>query len=448
MAYHMTLIALTVLLCAVCQAEEDFDIPVAAWEIPADATRPDNIKNPYFESEKSEESVLNKPFVLQLPRRRSNANPAANAKSSTQSQQMPPFFLKHPTAGAAVEKSELSSAETAEGMPDSRAKTSWKDDTEAYNQQIAATVNGDRILKGEILARYADYLSSMRKGLQSLRRSQAEFDQQREVFTQQDLPAHVQHRLIVAAVESSVTPQEWAKLRNQLAEHFTKDEIPKLLRHYGVDTRDELEAVLQDLGTTLGYTQKQFAVTAFCHLFVSREMARDDVISGDEMTAYYEEHLQDYVVPANVDWQQIQITFFNDDSKKVALHKMEQARLELELQVPTKEVSDKYSDGIHAKEGGLWKAMAIGTLTDQKLEKLLFEMPMGRWSEIHEGPSELQLVRVARRRVATTSPYEKVQVEIRHKLNAARLRNLLLQMVADAKIETKYELSQLYEKTE
>jgi hypothetical protein len=430
MAYHAKLVALTVLLGSVCLADEDFDIPVAAWELPADASRPENIVEP----------------VLVQKGRESNADLGVENASPVQGQQAP--FIVPPKLAAPVSASAVAPAAGADGRVPSRKPTTWKDDTGAYNLQTAATVNGSPILKGEVLDRYAAYLPEMRKHLQLMGRPQSEYNAHRDVIVERELAAHVQNWLIAAAMESSLSAPQFEQMRTQLAVEFATEEVPKLWSQFEVDTRDALEIVLRNLGTRLAIVEKNFSIAALVREFLSGELNRDDIISEDDMRAYYEAHLPDYAFSANIDWQQIQITFFDDYSKTVALERMGQAREELGKPVSIEDISKKYSDGLHAKDGGTWKGMVAGTLTDQKLEQLLFEMHPGRWSEIYEGPTELQLVRVVKRSAAGMMPYDGVKKDIRGKLNAARVQKLVQQMIADAKIESDFDLSSLKMKTE
>lgn len=430
MAYHANLIALIVLLGSVCLAGEDLDVSDAAWKPPADASLPENVVEPGLAQEG----------------RGSKAGPAIENVSPVQGQQ-PPFIVR-PKLAFPVSASAIAPVVGADGRVPSRKQTAWKDDTEAYNRRTAATVNGAPILIGEVLDRYAAYLPEMRKHLQLMGRPQSEYNAQREVLVERELASHIQNRLIAGAMESSLSPRQLDQMRTQLAVDFAKEEVPKLCSQFEVDTRDELEIVLRKLGTRLEIVEKNFFISALVREFISGELARDDSVSGEDMREYYEVHLQDYAFPAKVDWQQIQITFFDDDSKNIALERMGQAQEELVKQVSIEDVSKKYSDGMHAKDGGTWKGMAAGTLTDQKLEQLLFEMPSGRWSEIYEGPTELQLVRVVKRTVAGTLPYEEVQKDIRGKLNAVRIQKLVQQMIAEAIIESDFDLSSVNMKTE
>ncbi len=441
MAYHMTLIALTVLLGAVCQADEAFDVPVAAWEIPADATLPENSSNPYRELSTPNLDPLNEPASLQ--KYFEQARDASAESNSARGRQSVPFF-DSPSLAPAIAKPKLLPYRDYQEDSATSDPTPWVDDTEVYNRQTAAIVNRVPILKGEILDRYVAHLREVRDYLRSKMRPQSEYRQQRDALVERDLPYYIQHWVVADAMATRLSSRQLMQMRTLLEVKFAKEEVPKLLHTFCVKTRDELETVLHDLGTTLGTAQKNFIMCGLAREFVSRELARDDVVSEDEMKAYYKAHRANYAIPAKIDWQQIQITFFDEYSKEAAHERMRRALHDLRSEVSVKEVANNYSDGATAKQGGAWNSMVAGTLADKKLELLLFEMPVGQWSGVYERPTELQLVRVVDRSATGTSSYETTKGKVRRELNRIRMSNSSLKMLSDAKIESEYDLSKLY----
>lgn len=439
-ASYSSFVLSTMLLAGPCLADEDSDIPVAAWEIPADATRPENVIKRLDDLQTPN---LDRPNIADpIETADSNQEPASKA----QRQQVP--FMDRPTLAPAISPlppvaGTIPANESL--LPSTpRRPTSWKDDSDTYNQQTAATVNGERILMGEVLDRYTLYLKALRDDLQLRGHTRAEYNKQREACVQRELCAHIQHRLFAAAIMTHLSPQQMLELSTQVNANFVKQEEPKLLQQLGVTNREQLESALDLAGGSIKYTRKNYLTKACSAEFQRHELSRDDAISVDDMKAYYEAHLDDYARPATVDWEQIQITYFDDAAKAECLNRIRQARTELLAQAPVADVVKNYSDGSTAKDGGVWKAMAAGTLADSKLEELLFEMPRGEWSEIHEGLSEYQLVRVLKRTPAGAAPFEDVEDKIRFILNSKRLQSLVHKMIANADIETEFDLSGLY----
>lgn len=319
----------------------------------------------------------------------------------------------------------------------------WEDDTAIFNSKVAATVNGAPILNGDVLDRYSGYLVGMRQSMQEKKIPPEEYEKVREMFVQRDLPGHIQRRLLVESMRSSLKPEQMKMLDSHLDSLFEK-EVEKLKRELKVSTRTELELELNKKGTTLQNVKDSFATERMAMEYVAMKMDKAEHIDRMDLLAYYHEHLDDYKTAANVVWEQIQISYRDKNSKAAAMEKMNEALKELSSGVPFEAVARKYSDGPTAKDGGQWEAMEAGSLADKKLETMLFEMPLRKLSSVYEGPTELHVVRVQSREPAGCKQFGDVQDEIRQKLeqdqNKKRPEKLFKKLFAEAVIETKYDI--------
>ena len=320
----------------------------------------------------------------------------------------------------------------------------WKDDTAIYNSKVTATVNGAPILNGDVLDRYSGYLISVREDMRKKRVPPDEYVKLREAYVQRDLNSHIQRRLLVESMKSSLKPEQM-KLLNEHLEGLFEREVDKLKRELQVSTRTELELELNKKGTTLQNVKDSFATERMAMEFVAIKMDKAEHIDRTDLLDYYHAHLEDYAIRTKVEWEQIQISFDDSASKAKAQDRMKLAQRELTDGASFDAVAKKYSDGPSAKQGGAWEAMEAGSLADTKLEKMLFEMPTGRMSGIYEGPTELQLVRVTSRQEAGRVPLGDVQDEIRQKLeleqNKKRSQKFLKSLAEDAVVETKYDVA-------
>ena len=320
----------------------------------------------------------------------------------------------------------------------------WEDDTAIYNSKVAATVNGAPILNGDVLDRYSGFLISVREDMQKKRVPPDEYVKLREAYVQRDLNSHIQRRLLVESMKSSLKPEQM-KLLNEHLETLFEREVEKLKRELQVSTRTELELELNKKGTTLQNVKDSFATERMAMEYVAIKMDKAEHIDRTDLLDYYHAHPEDYAIPLKIEWEQIQISFVDTSSEAKARDRMKQALRELAEGTPFDAVAKKYSDGPSAKQGGAWEAMEAGSLADTKLEKMLFEMPTGRLSGIYEGPAELQLVRVTSRREAGRIPLGDVQDEIRQKLeleqNKKRSQKFLKSLAEDAVVETKYDVA-------
>lgn len=319
----------------------------------------------------------------------------------------------------------------------------WVDDTAIYNSKVAATVNGAPILNGDVLDRYSAYLIGVRESVKKNKGTPDDYNKIREMFVQRDLQGHIQRRLLVESMRTSLKPDQIKAMNGHLDGLFER-EIEKLKRELKVSTRTELELELNKKGTTLQNVKDGFTTERMAIEYVAMKMDKPEHIDRMDLLDYYQSHLDDYAIPAKVEWEQIQITFTDRSSRETAREKLTLAMKELQSGVPFAKVAAKYSDGPTAREGGLWEPMEAGSLVDQKLEQMLFELPIGALSDIYEGADSLQVVRVRDRHKAGRVPFGDVQEEIRKTMemeqNKKRPEKLFKELMEEAVIETKYDL--------
>jgi len=357
--------------------------------------------------------------------------------------------------------SETTAANDSQIKPASALKADpwadWQDDSAIYNSKVAATVNGAPILNGDVLDRYAGVVVAAREQMQHLwshpeklqrgqpRPTPEDFEQFREMLVKRDLAGHVQRRLLVERMKSSLKPDQIKAMDAHIDQLFDR-EIEKLKRELKVSTRTELELELNKKGTTLQNVKDNFATERLAMEYIVLKSEKPEPIDRLDLVAYYKEHLDEYAIPAKVKWEQIQVSFGPERSKSEAKKRIAAALKELDSGVPFDQVAKKYSDGPTAKSGGQWDWMEAGNLADTKLEKKLFELPVGELSPLHEGPSDWQAVRILERQQASRTPFGEVQDEIRKKIedgqNKNRPKKLFEQLFSEAIIESKYDLPQ------
>ena len=240
-------------------------------------------------------------------------------------------------------------------------------------------------------------------------------------------------------------PEQIKLMNTQLESMFDKEEVKKLKDQMKVSSRTELELELNKKGTTLQNVKDAFITEQMAMGYYQHKLGKPGFIDRLDLLAYYQAHPDDYAIPRKVEWEQIQV-HYRDESPKAkteAMERMKKALKELAGGTPFDAVARKYSDGPTGKEGGQWEAMEAGTLADTKLEQMLFEMPVGKLSDIYEGPTELQVVRVHSRQEAGRVPLGDVQDDIRKKLEqeqrSKRAKEMMKKLKEDAVIETKYD---------
>ena len=148
----------------------------------------------------------------------------------------------------------------------------WKDDTDEFNEQVAATVNGVPILKKQIMDRYSGYLIGVRKQMQnSAKEAQGDMPLQtpdsyreyREKLLQKEIPFYLQKIAIVQFFETkSLTPEQRRELDDDIEAKFTKA-IERLKKELNASNLPELEVSLSKLKTSLTTIKDNLAIEAF-----------------------------------------------------------------------------------------------------------------------------------------------------------------------------------------
>lgn len=311
------------------------------------------------------------------------------------------------------------------------------EDSEAdlFSATVVARANGAPIFAGEVLERYGDYLRAVRPKV-----SDADFQKIREAIIQRDLKGHIQKHLLVERTKGELKPEQLKALQDQLDKMFEK-KVEQLKKELKVSTRTELERELNNRGTSLNDVRNSFVTQGIAQGYLEARAKRPGPITRQDLVDYYHEHQDDYKVPAKVRWQQIQISHSGAGGRAKAEAKLREARAELDRGVPFAEVVLKYSDGPTAKDKGLRDWTSRGSLADEKLDQLLFSMPVGTAYEEYFGPQACQIVKVLERTEETVTPFAEVQEEIHEKLQRSSpqtVKELIDRIYADAIIETKY----------
>lgn len=314
------------------------------------------------------------------------------------------------------------------------------DDTQVFNARVIAKVNGAPIFAGDVLDKYGDYLRVARTKL-----SPEDYIKLREAIIQRDLRGHIERRLLVERMRSSLKPDQ-AKQFEQHIDKLFETEVAKLKGELKALSRTELELALKERDSSLSAVRAAFGTNRMAMEYLASKVERPPSPTRPELVAYYQEHLDDYAIPARVKWQQIQVSFDGQTSRKDARTKIGQAQQELQRGTPFEAVAKKYSDGPTAGEGGNWDWTQIGALAESKLEDMLFAEPVGKVSDVWEGKTAYHLIRVVDRQTESRQPFAEVQDAIEEKLNVERQKNLpqdfVRKLFDEAIIETPYKLGE------
>lgn len=288
---------------------------------------------------------------------------------------------------------------------------------ELYGATVVATVNSLPIFADDVLQPHTLNLEKAQAQL-----SQAEMNRLRAKLIQQELPQHIEKALLVSALREDIEEEQYEMLTGQVDNLFEK-EVDKLKERYNVQTKIELERVLEEQGTSLDNLRNAFTSRELSMFYIGRKSKSDTRLSRQELMEWYEQNKAQYAIEAAVKWQQIRINNPADGGREAGFAKMKQAIDALRNGQEFGAVAKQFSDGPKSDTGGIWDWTKQGSLADEKVERALFEIPAGKISQPLETGSAFVLVKVLERREAGYVPFEEVQDKINNKLQSESRRN-------------------------
>jgi len=297
--------------------------------------------------------------------------------------------------------------------------------TELFGATVVATVNSLPIFADDVLEAHAQNLGKAEEQL-----SPEEMNKLRARLIQQELPQHIEKALLVSALREDIEKEQYEQLTTQVDNLFEK-EIDRLKERYDVETKIELQRILEQQGTSLESLNTAFASRELSMFYIGRKSKDATTLSRQELMDWYEQNKAQYAIEAAAKWQQIRINITADGGREAAFTRMKQAIDALRNGTDFGEVAKQFSDGPKRDTGGVWDWTKQGSLADEKIERALFEIPVGKISQPLETKSAFVLVKVSERREAGFVPFEEVQDKINNKLQSDARRDAAQNVIKD-----------------
>ncbi len=313
-------------------------------------------------------------------------------------------------------------------LPVSFSKNKSRALTDVSPNQIVATVNGSPIFASDILERYGKQLMMAQQKMPP-----KQFQKARLQLIQRDLKPYIERKLLVLKLKSTLTKTQLEMIDEQLDKVFEK-EIDRLQKELKAGSKLELAEKLKQQGTSLEQLREAFASQQLAMEYLRTKSKVKQKIGRPDLLRYYQDHIEEYSHTAKSRWQQIAVSFAKHDGKQNALKHLNQAIKELRANKEFSSVAKKYSDGIEAARGGKWDWVQKGSLADEKLEKIIFESPVGTISQVIVSEDSYTIVKVLERIEAGQKPFKDLQDEIK--------KNIKEQAYVNAKVKLLKELQE------
>ncbi len=302
--------------------------------------------------------------------------------------------------------------------------------------RVVATVNGAPLFEAEVLERYAEQLTKMREQVPP-----DQYRKQIEQLIERDLRAHVERKLLSEAMRRSLKKDQQKQIESFMKKQL-QEQLEQMKREMKVTSTAELDRELQKHGTSLAMVEYQFRNKVMAQQYLAGKVKNNRKLSRQDLFAYYQQHLKEYEFQRRVRWQQILISRANEEQARAKLRILADG---LKEGRDFGEMAAEISDGLNAENKGLQDWTNAGSLADQKIETLLFELPIGEPSELIESPrGYFQVVRVVERQNAGHVPFDEVQEKIRLKLlqtdEQGEMEKILEELWDSASIDSPYEI--------
>jgi parvulin-like peptidyl-prolyl isomerase len=369
-----------------------------------------------------------------------NSAPSADAASGTVTT----------ARGSSPDKNVTQTASLAEGDIKRAGSTSAKSgEGKMTGNEIIASINGQPLFASDIFERAAtEQLTS--QGLSLLVAKQALADKQltEQEYRELQLLAirkfgkdYVRTRVLSQAMVAALEKDQQKKIDEAVKKEFD-NYLERLKKDFNVLTSHEVDLGLHRQGTSLASLQEEFRNRLLADEYLRGKSKKEHIIGREEVLAYYEQHDKQFSFPEKVRWQLLEIDFEKHGGKSGALGVLSQAVDALRRGDSFDKVAKKYSDGLHAEDGGKQPWTRAESVVDEKMSQTLRGLAIGETSPVLSSHDAYRLVRVMERKPAGKRPIGEVQEVIKQiledKIQKEAVRKVLVEAYQKASIESAY----------
>ncbi len=307
------------------------------------------------------------------------------------------------------------------------------------NARIIGHVGEEVILAGDVAAVVNEILEANKDRI-----SPDELEATREFLVKKMLKTVIQYKLVYLDAKRAIPADNWPGVEKQLEKMFDENELDKMMKRTKTASRNELDAKLQRMGTSVDRERKAFCERALAEEWKRKQIKRDEEITYDQMMFYYRRHQDEFTTPARAKWDELMVRFANYPNKAAAYEAIARLGNRVAGGVAFDAVAREASDGATANKGGEWDWTTRGSLVCKQIDRELFSLPVGQLSSIIEGPTGFHIVRVTDRTDVKVEPFLDAQVDIREKIIKERSEKQLREYLA--KLEAKTPVSTIFDR--
>jgi peptidyl-prolyl cis-trans isomerase SurA len=275
---------------------------------------------------------------------------------------------------------------------------------------IAAVVNGDVITFSQVRI-----LSAPREKLLRSQYTGQELEKQLKETREAALKDLIDRRLIIQAFQ---------KEKYEIPDHFVEERMHEIIREEFGGDRNTFIKTLEAQNYTLGEFKQKEMESIIVQAMRGKNVRRDMVASPPKVDEYYRKHVDEFTTKEQVKLRLIMIPSHADTGNAAAQKALAEEVLgQLANGANFEHVAQVYSEDSSRELGGDWGWIERKTLA-APLEKIAFNMPVGRISNIIEYAGNYYILKVEAKQGGTTRPLAEVRPEIEKKLIQEEAQNL------------------------
>lgn len=228
-----------------------------------------------------------------------------------------------------------------------------------------------------------------------------------------------------------------SEVRSLMKQNAQLVRLAKIMTAEGLVSLGQLDLALRRYGTSLEQERRIFGERSLGRSVIGSNIDRDREVTHQQMLDYYQGHLQDYEIEAQVRWERLSVHFARIADKNAAYRTIAAMGNEVLRGAPFGAVAQRGSHGLRAAQGGSQDWTPQGSLKSEVVEKALYELPLNRLSPIIEDDRGFHIVRVLERREAGHVSFREAQAGIKKRIEAKNFNEQVATYIAKLRQEIK-----------
>ena len=298
--------------------------------------------------------------------------------------------------------------------------------------EILAKVGSSWILAGDIRPGVAEVLEERASAIPPHERPIVE-----KMATVRILDQMIETRLLYLAATQRIPAERLAEIEKRLAQVFEDEELPRRVKAGNFDSVQAYQAKLESLGGSLDRERRLFIERAIASQWLHHAIGPIPEPDPGELLQYYQEHIDEFETPAQVRWEEVWVNIPRYSDGLEAWAKLAHVGNMLLQGVPLEQALASQPPGEPRCYGQRRDWLPAGSpLVSPVMQAVLFQLPVGFWSEIFREQNRFYIVRVLERKEAVRTPFSEAQPKIRKQLVEHRRKEKIRAYLAELRSQT------------